>query len=799
MSLISTRPICFDDFKNLNTNKKTDPEISKITKRIGRWLFSYNKMAVSRNLPMQESIYSIWKRIMQISPEIIPHWVDRIGSHTRMIIEYNMNSHCLIGRIKPPWLTTSNRNLFWLRSIIKQYLEQYTILRCFYNLDTYFIKNMIKGIISEHFGNNQVYENTSVNFADLLDNLSSRILNEMDTFLDTRFIRFKKFEGILNTYQRLGCKIEIIDVEVSIWQYIINAFDIEELEKYGYASRLTWLPLSFDAIKNDIIDLRKFRRQFLEYSNRENINYSLYHSNINGRFSLIAENRNKNFTCHNEIFEDYLKIPLEEEVDAIGFMQITKDLINQLEIPPEKKCLLEAWEGYSVINALEQHSQSRKYKVPILPLFVTYLPFNQAEMLYNQDLEISDEFQSSDYYTIFHRAVMYIRRGGKSEEDESYSLSLELTEQKIFDFLQGIDSLESIGITEHNALSVLRITKIIDIANRKNLGSNLSSYPIRKKILQISSSEVSTCEVYTNSFKPEKYTSFDYLIKTNSWVDERVAEQAKLTINYTLLSKSLSQRIKGTVIATRGNTGVGKSFWVKHFVKKYLEENKNILQGVLNPDCIKAVLKNNTNKRLLNNQVYAEGRVIFERYFDVLTKQKVGTMGAVIDTRLLSIEEFNQVLAFSQLRGAILEIIDVDAPIWNSIISVFSRKPYGKDPCVCFEIIKDGFIKARQNRREFIEASKRENVNYSLYYLDPNGEFLLVAQNRNNYFIHTDETFEESLKIPSEEEIDEIGHTEITEELISSLVFPFKNKQVLEKWKGYSIEKALQLHSRAKF
>ena len=87
--------------------------------------------------------------------------------------------------------------------------------------------------------------------------------------------------------------------------------------------------------------------------------------------------------------------------------------------------------------------------------------------------------------------------------------------------------------------------------------------------------------------------------------------------------------------------------------------------------------------------------------------------------------------------------------IWNSVIAVLQRDPFGQDPCVPFEVIKDGFITVRQNRREFMDASRRENVNYSLYQTDDQGDFTLVAENRDNHFTYNKELFEDCFKVPA--------------------------------------------------
>lgn len=400
-----------------------------------------------------------------------------------------------------------------------------------------------------------------------------------------------------------------------------------------------------------------------------------------------------------------------------------------------------------------------------------------------------------EHFGEYSRAVKGVEEGDKVLLEEKDK------ERKIVSFLKGATTLSELHVTEENAQHVLLAIKAVDKAlsnSRRLFFKKKTSYLIRQHILQMGSSAITTCAVFTYSPYPEIYTHLDYLMNPKNWINERVVAQTKLIIDYNILAHSLSQIIKPLVVATRGNTGVGKSFWVHRFIGEYLKENIQLEEGVLNPDLIKARLKKMANRDLLNSQVYAEGRVLFERFLETLTQQISNILGTVIDTRLLTIEEFRQVLAFAQLRGAHLEVIDVDAPIWNSIASVLNREPFCKDPCVPFEVIKDGFVRSRKYRAEFIEASCREGVNYSLYRANGSGQFTLVAENRHHQFTLIDEGFEGYLKMPLEQEMDAIGDTDITEAFIEQLDLPTGKKQVFMQWRGYTIKEALQRHSEGK-
>lgn len=267
-----------------------------------------------------------------------------------------------------------------------------------------------------------------------------------------------------------------------------------------------------------------------------------------------------------------------------------------------------------------------------------------------------------------------------------------------------------------------------------------------------------------------------------------------MIIDYKILAQSLSDRL-GRVIAMRGNSGAGKSY----LMKKYLQEKNHLIHGILNPDYIKAILKKLDGQQLLNHQVYLEGRVIFERLIEELIEHTSGVIGAVIDTRLLDMEDFQKIFAFAQSRGKILEIIDVEAPIWCSILTVLNRDPFGVDPCVSFEEIKKGYIKARINRGEFIVASSSSNqVHYSLYRLTREGQYVQIVRKGEGddfpFMASSQKEFDECLKAPAEEEMEGIANTIITPEIIQSLDVP-RDKEVLWRWIGFTVKDALDAHS----
>jgi hypothetical protein len=210
---------------------------------------------------------------------------------------------------------------------------------------------------------------------------------------------------------------------------------------------------------------------------------------------------------------------------------------------------------------------------------------------------------------------------------------------------------------------------------------------------------------------------------------------------------------------------------------------------VLNPDRIKAVIKEMGSKVLLNRQVYLEGRIIFEKFLKAIVERSPEITSVVVDTRLLSIEDLIPLLTLSDSRGVKLEIADIEGSIWESIISILHRAPFGPDPCVDFDVIKKGYIDSKKNRQNFINLCKEKKVHYSLY-----RNRVLISELVNGEWVHKNQSgHEESLSGVSSEDIDAIGEREIDGELISNL--HHEKKEILGLWRGHTIKEALERHS----
>lgn len=390
------------------------------------------------------------------------------------------------------------------------------------------------------------------------------------------------------------------------------------------------------------------------------------------------------------------------------------------------------------------------------------------------------------------------------------------TERKIIGYLQETLQLTRLNLTKDNARSFLTAVKLIEnICDEENRSHRIdykfkrTSYELRTWILALCSPIMDTCEVFTKTLNPDEMTNSSYLRNPNSWVAERVALHMHIVSTQYIHALNLSKRLNNevpSVLAVRGQTGVGKTYSITHdpLFQKALDENGKPT-GSVNPDYFKAFLKRITRIMnrlfLVNNQVHLEGFELCNRYMYVLATQAPNT-SLVVDYTLTSIRQLrSNVLTPIQLRNGKAMILDIDAPILTSINHVFIREPYGVDPCVILYAIRDGFIDARKMRREVIEILVNDDrINYyKLYAHDSNGTRHLVAEKLNSKFIvHSEELFKESCTVPTDEEIDkqlkQIITIEYVERAIAKGDIPRDKRYMLDRWIGNTVEKALEMH-----
>lgn len=389
-------------------------------------------------------------------------------------------------------------------------------------------------------------------------------------------------------------------------------------------------------------------------------------------------------------------------------------------------------------------------------------------------------------------------------------------ERKIIRYLQGSLPLYNLNLTKENARSFLSSVKLIDnVFDEENRIGRIdfklenSSYELRTWILALCSPLMKTCEVYTKTLNPNEMTDSTYLANPVHWVAERVALHMHILSLEFIRALALSKRLNSetpSIWAVRGNTGVGKTYSISHepLFKNALDENGHI-KGSINPDYFKAFLKRSTaiHNRLflVNNQVHFEGFELCNRYMHAMSTEKLKS-SLIVDYTLTSIQQLkSHVLTPIRLRNGKAFLSDIDAPFLRSINRVFIRDPYGLDPCVILDAIKEGFLEARQRRREIIEIIKHDPRidRYKLYVHDYNGIRRLAAEKKYGQFIiHSQELLDLSCSVSSSEDVDAQIKQVITKEYIDQAIIkgdiPENKRYLLERWLGMTIEKALEMH-----
>lgn len=211
----------------------------------------------------------------------------------------------------------------------------------------------------------------------------------------------------------------------------------------------------------------------------------------------------------------------------------------------------------------------------------------------------------------------------------------------------------------------------------------------------------------------------------------------------------------------------------------------------------------------------------------------------IIDARLSSPEEFEEIIEAAKVRNKRIRVIDLEASPFTVFARILgNRSPQGKDPCVHPNTIMQGIQETRQSRLAIIEKVKEEIFEqYKLYYTDSNGECKLVAEKIGDQIPPTikelhdictspmDDKKEVTSTISSGETSSPATSSSITElnepstfdktgkeakmksnvnegiisevfvdNIIKKGIVPVEAKENLLRWRGFTLEKALTFH-----
>lgn len=506
--------------------------------------------------------------------------------------------------------------------------------------------------------------------------------------------------------------------------------------------------------------------------------YFLYDDGV-----LVAEKRDDRFTIlDQEKYLGCLKVPEQTEM----WRKTTFPRITPLFI--DKVIRLGYIPGRFRIR-LERFLDERVYAV-----FCAWNPCtgsNSKNNLRKKEVKILEYDMQCMFLEIdfFLQRDMYNQCRGHFQEDDTTLDKGKFIQ--LYRYLDGQQPLEKIKFTTENARAYLTLVKLFDLAvrglNRYRMDDKLrfrSTYRLRSHLLKIAP-DLKSHEAYTLTPHKELLKDPDYLSQPRHWISTRVGMQAKIVLQ-TLIAVRLSSESLTSVLATRGNTAAGKSVFAP--------------RNSLNPDNFKAFLKRNGEERLLNIQVYEEGTNLFWRFFKEITK---GTVCYSLDARLIETEYLeSNVINPAKSRKVAAKITDFEVSLSTSLMRVLARPVYGEDPCPSLEPIVSGYIQLRQYRHEIIDRIKNNATvtDYQLLYKNSNGDVILVARKKEGIFeILDDNLFAESLHVPLNEEIvkqvDQIITPQLIEKAIAEKDIRENQRIQVERWIGYSLADAINLHA----
>lgn len=380
-------------------------------------------------------------------------------------------------------------------------------------------------------------------------------------------------------------------------------------------------------------------------------------------------------------------------------------------------------------------------------------------------------------------------------------------ETNIFKYLERSVKIQELGLDKDNARAYLKSVKLIDLAKCRYYHSEIhirrTTYKIRQRILELCSPDMTTCEAFTMTPDPLQFRNPDYLKKPQSWVARRVGHQAKIVANEFIKALTLSSQLDGDIIkAWRANTCAGKS-------------SEADFQGCLNVDNFKAPLKRRTTPDarpyLVSKQVHDECSALF--YYNyrkeiaehpIRYKCRSIFLSYVLDSRLLTLHELEEcVITPAKMRNCPAHVVDLDVPLKTSLNRVLvTRDPYGTSPCVSTEVVKSGFIRLRQHHAAIVERVIQENLikSYKLFFTSAEGSKKLIYEKQEGRFtVYAENEFNESKRVPSEEEIrltlDQVITPQYIEEAIARGDVRSETKPAFTKWIGYPLAQAVDIHA----
>lgn len=364
--------------------------------------------------------------------------------------------------------------------------------------------------------------------------------------------------------------------------------------------------------------------------------------------------------------------------------------------------------------------------------------------------------------------------------------------------------LQALRVNPDNASQILKQIKEHDTVLRGR------SFELRQAILQRSGGSINSFEAYTYNPSGNLTGSElkNFLDEPKNWVPERRRMHEQLITEELRSIEAMSERISvngKTIYALRGNTAAGKTTMLRQNERfSGALDADGRPTGAVNPDKYKVYLRNleqSGSKQTVNStQVHSESTMITRRIKNEIQRRD---LSAIYDQRFNENKDIVTLLEDARRTGKNVKILDVDAPLELSIARVFLRKADGPDPVPPFEILAEGFQGIRENRKKLIKevVSNPDISDYTLYAYDQKGQARPIYEKVNGVVRVIDRSALRDTLLSDPREIIERARREIiTDIYLEKLRTEYGATDdvltAMERYKGQSLEQALERHSR---
>ncbi|MBI2439196.1 MAG: NUDIX domain-containing protein [Candidatus Moranbacteria bacterium] len=339
--------------------------------------------------------------------------------------------------------------------------------------------------------------------------------------------------------------------------------------------------------------------------------------------------------------------------------------------------------------------------------------------------------------------------------DKGYLKSFTFLPLKVTDeYLVFINSSNEVEVIDTDTVSLRKALNHIKAYDNSNFQSETASLVLRSVLLAVSKSELKSYDVFTrfNTEVSDKNTLRQLLKDENNWIAERREIQKNLTDYFYTSVESLSRkiahskRIEKGLYCVRGPIASGKSSFIKSLLDQNIKDIEGF-DGVLNTDAVKRrfVLNasNYTGQMLSGYVFHEEASIIGEK---LLEKVKEANFIYVLDRRMQSVDDLDELLLDAERRNLPVNIFDLKVDFITSALRVLERTGvYPSDPTPDFLSLYKSYKNIEDCRLIFLEKSLASKFvkNYSTVSVNTNGDPVILNL-KKNYIVNKQNLVHES-------------------------------------------------------